>query len=264
MTHTVESGRSACLRAGALRTQLACLRSGALAALALSACASTLRTDSFHGVCAHEQAECRNGCDEAKNPDDVATCSARCDVEARKCSERAGETGEKSIGLDMVPAASRANLKPIAPMEVSFVHARIASTGPSVSGNGPIRLVDGGDELMPGASVRIAFKLPPDTLDAVLEVDHGAGTAGGACFITVSLGDKAFLARYVTPKRAPDGTLHHEKWEVGSNLPVRLPGRTEPEELVLFIYNNAEAGSQAAYYLGHVTLRARTVGTLDP
>jgi len=106
-----------------------------------------------------------------------------------------------------------------------------------------VRAVQGAYELPPGATLKLEYQLPQNMHEAELYINHAPGEKEKPLFITITLGKKTIVGRYMPPRR-PDGRLRIEQW------PVELPGG----DVSLFIYNNQSAGSESSYHIGGIQL----------
>lgn len=223
-------------------------------AAAVAACAGLRRSEGFRGACGTQLERCRATCEHRSNPRAVYECELGCDHAARTC---AGRQGDSLIALGELADDERRDatrLTEAAVQRVDLSQGRLDSNGPSVAAEGPVRVVGDAYELMPGGFLKVGFTLPPDARETELHLEHGAGGGGLPCFVTISLGDKPIVARYSAPRRQLDGNLKRETWDATRFLPAPQPEAKDPRAFTLFIYNNAEAQSQAPYFIRRIEL----------
>lgn len=220
-------------------------------------CAASLRTDNFKGVCGPEHTRCKASCDELKAWEAADTCASRCDAEARNCEARQRPAPDDAIGTDLTVRPSVNDLQPEVAQSVDFTTGRIDSSGPTVNAQGEVRQAGDVYELMPGGILNVGFTAPADAREAELVITHGAGGGGLPCFVTVSVGDKPLLARYTAPRRGLDGKMKAEHFNMTPLLqpPGEPTGPARPMTVV--IYNNAEAGSKAPYFVSRLAFTTR-------
>ena len=222
--------------------------------LGVGSCTAMLRTDVFNGSCAPEHQRCQAACEEIRNRQDANMCTDRCEIESRACANRQGLAGDEAIGVNLEHRRVVTDLSPPITQTVDFSAGRIQSNGANVNAQGEVRQAGDVYELMPGGILTIAFTAPPDAREAELLIEHGAGGGGMPCFVTASLANKTLLGRYSAPRRGFDGVLKLERFNVTPNLQAPAASESAPRAFTLVIYNNAEAQSQAPYFVRRIEL----------
>lgn len=233
------------------------LGSGLGLALGLTGCTAIMRTDVFNGSCGPEHERCVAACEEIRERQERNMCIDRCQIDSRACAARQRERPDETIGINLEHRRVVTDLTEPVTQSVDFSAGRIQSSGASVNAQGEVRQAGDVFELMPGGILTIAFTLPPDAREAELLLEHGAGGGGTPCFVTVSLGEKAILGRYSAPRRGFDGVLKPERFNVTPNLPPPVGKESAARPFTLVVYNNAEAQSQAPYFVRRITLTTR-------
>jgi hypothetical protein len=225
------------------------------------ACTTLLRTDAFVGACRERLEQCEVRCERLKDVREAQNCRINCERGARACAERQGETDDDAIGYDLRTRHNVAELAAPLVQRVDFSRGTGETTAFSIELRGPARPLGDVLEIAPGGALTVDF-IPPlgETREAVLILEHAAGGGGLPSFVTVVLGDKTVVGRYAAPRRATDGPLKTETWDVTPHLalPAADPEtpRTTARTLKMVIYNNAEAASTSPYYLRRIELRA--------
>lgn len=214
----------------------------------IAGCAGSPGLGFYTGACETERARCRERCEQLA---DARQCLDRCDQDARRCQTRQGGEG---VVLEAPPLRIGEHQALLVELDAGRVRASEAA---QTRIQGEARPIEGAFAFPPGAGLEVVFTLPPTAREAELEVTHGPGAGGGACFITMVVGDTPLAGRYAPP-RGDDGGRRRESW----NLTPLLPPPTEAGEvrtLRLFIYNNDAAGSAGDYHLERVHLFFRAM-----
>lgn len=222
------------------------------AAGGLAACTGAGEVVYATGTCRLEHDACNQRCGRLVEPRE---CTERCLLDARLCMRAQGSAGLEGAGLPPPPKISE--LKALL-VDLSGERPR-HSPELAVNLTGTVEALDGVHRLAPGGGVGVTFTLPPDLREAELMVTHAPGGDGTGCFVTITVGSVPLASRYAPP-RAKGGALVTETWPL-TPLIETLRAEQEKGPLVLFIYNNAAAGSKAPYRVGSVQLLYRTFAT---
>lgn len=204
------------------------------ALLGLSGCAGMIHTEFVTGACAEEQDRCvADRCSMVK---DSRECVESCEFEGRVCERRQGAKGFFSERLGDEQA-----------LLVDLFGEKIRHSGAiELSTSGDIKRVEGGRALAPGAFLTMKITLPPKTRQGEIVLTHRPGGEGTACFITLTVGEKALLGRYSPPRTE---ALKVEAFDFSRFLDGEAAA---PQTFTVVLFNNASAGSKEDYHLAGV------------
>lgn len=203
-------------------------------AIGLAGCAGMIHTEFVTGACAEEQDRCiAERCGMVK---DARECQASCEFEGRACERRQGSKSlfterlgdEKALLVDLFGEKIR------------------HSSSIELTTSGEITRIKGGRALAPGAFLSMKITLPPKTRQAEIVLTHRPGGDGTACFVTLTVGDKALLGRYSPPR------TDKLKVESFSFTQFLDPEAATPQTFTVVLFNNASAGSKEPYHLAGV------------
>lgn len=195
-----------------------------------------IHTEIVTGACAEEQDRCvAERCGMVKNSRE---CVESCEFEGRSCERR---QGSKSLFTERL-GDEKALL-------VDLFGERVRhSSAIKLTTSGRIERVKGGRALAPGAFLSMQVTLPPKIEQAEIVLTHRPGGEGTACYVTLTVGDKALLGRYSPARTA---TFKPESFSL---TPLIETGAKTPQTHTIVLFNNASAGSTEPYVLAGVQI----------
>lgn len=204
----------------------------ALSALLMGCAGSMVLSDNYQGLCSTQNVECRQ--QRCEGLVDVYDCEMLCDYEARLCQrgQQGDVTAARRLGDNQAMIIDLSEPKPMHSSTIA-----LALSPEAVS-------IPGAYTLPPGAHLKATLKLPAHITRLELHVAHAPGGDGTSCFVTATVGDKTLWGRY-SPPRMGANLLKREVFDLS-----RMVEKSEqPQEVTLFLYNNASAGSTRPYTL---------------